>query len=570
MSRRQGDLFPELPSDKKYVSDYPILAAQWHLTKNGNKFPEDVKFGSNVRIWWVCEKGHEWEATPHNRTKGQGCPKCSHQTSKGEIRIYTELSALYDEVKSRHKIDGYEVDIFVPQLNTAIEYDGAFWHKDKDKKDKSKQAYLESIGVRLLRIRERPLKKISVTDILVSSRKHLCKFDLNKLVMEVGGEQGRLNSYLSHTNFLNERMFRVYLDYFPSPFPDKSLATINPELCKEWHPTKNTPLSPDNFTANSGHKVWWRCKKGHDWNASIDSRNGKGTGCPYCSATFKLASPDYNLSKTHPHLVAYFHPTKNGNLRPTDITGGAEKIIWWQCPSDENHEFERSPNHMSSSSAPELCPFCSGVFVSGKNCMATTNPEMAEIFHPTKNGKHTAKNIRAGSRETYWWQCHNGHEWRQSAFNIQRSLDPCPHCKTLLIQRPDVAEYFHPTKNGKLKVSDLTLWSSLQVWWQCLNNSSHVWRTSAATMVQPERKSLCPICLPTRVSGCMSEVRPDMAKAFHPYKNGQNTPRNLKAGTGKNLWWVCSNNKSHEWQASGDNLKRSSRPDLCPACRRKL
>ena len=37
MPKRQSVLFPELPSDKRYVSDYPELVVDWHPTKNGYK-----------------------------------------------------------------------------------------------------------------------------------------------------------------------------------------------------------------------------------------------------------------------------------------------------------------------------------------------------------------------------------------------------------------------------------------------------------------------------------------------------------------------------------------------------
>ena len=41
---------------------------------------------------------------------------------------------------------------------------------------------------------------------------------------------------------------------------------------------------------------------------------------------------------------------------------------------------------------------------------------------------------------------------------------------------------------------------------------------------------------------------------------------NLTAGSGRTLWWVCSNDPKHEWQASGSNQKKSPWPDLCPQC----
>ncbi len=62
----------------------------------------------------------------------------------------------------------------------------------------------------------------------------------------------------------------------------------------------------------------------------------------------------------------------------------------------------------------------------------------------------------------------------------------------------------------------------------------------------------------------MAEVRPDLAAQWHPTLNGDLTPDQVVAGTGKKLWWKCSNGPDHEWQASGDN--RFRRKSGCPFC----
>ena len=64
----------------------------------------------------------------------------------------------------------------------------------------------------------------------------------------------------------------------------------------------------------------------------------------------------------------------------------------------------------------------------------------------------------------------------------------------------------------------------------------------------------------------MAETHPDMALALHPNKNGPFTVYNLTAGSSRTLWWVCSNDPKHEWQAIGSNQKKSPWPDLCPQC----
>ena len=62
---------------------------------------------------------------------------------------------------------------------------------------------------------------------------------------------------------------------------DNCLATVNPNLAKQWHPDKNNSLTPKDVTAGSNKKVWWLCEKGHEWKAVIESRT-LGRGCPYC------------------------------------------------------------------------------------------------------------------------------------------------------------------------------------------------------------------------------------------------------------------------------------------------
>ena len=70
MTKRQADLFPGLQSSKKYLSDYPLLVLEWHPTKNGGLMPDNYLHGSNKKVWWQCEHGHEWNASIVNRVRG--------------------------------------------------------------------------------------------------------------------------------------------------------------------------------------------------------------------------------------------------------------------------------------------------------------------------------------------------------------------------------------------------------------------------------------------------------------------------------------------------------------------
>ncbi|NMM53420.1 zinc-ribbon domain-containing protein [Paenibacillus aquistagni] len=52
------------------------LSNQWNSVRNKGISPFDVTAGSTKKVWWICEKGHEWEARIDHRSNGSGCPMC--------------------------------------------------------------------------------------------------------------------------------------------------------------------------------------------------------------------------------------------------------------------------------------------------------------------------------------------------------------------------------------------------------------------------------------------------------------------------------------------------------------
>lgn len=61
---------------------------------------------------------------------------------------------------------------------------------------------------------------------------------------------------------------------------ENSLAVQYPRLAEQWHPAKNGVLTPDEVVPGTTRKVWWRCKKGHEWQASVASRTSGETAVP--------------------------------------------------------------------------------------------------------------------------------------------------------------------------------------------------------------------------------------------------------------------------------------------------
>ena len=328
--------------DNNLKSMFPNIAEEWHSTKNGKNKPKHFTWGSSKKVWWQCQKGHEWETTISARThkdKGTNCPLCTHQTSRNEMRILSELIYVFKDLTSRYRLKGTEVDILINKLNLGIEHDGSYWHKDKDKLDRKKNIFLKKIKIKLLRVRHAPLDKISKIDIVLRETQHIQKKDMDKILSNIKKECIKLLSkdelqnikkYIESESFKNNKLYLKYLSYAPSPLPQSSAESLATEKIKsEWHLTKNIPLTLRNFYPKSRHKAWWQCQKGHEWQAIIASRVSGNHDCPFCKNRY--VNEDNNLAKMLPTIAAEWHPTKNRNLKPEDFTYRSSTKVWWKC-----------------------------------------------------------------------------------------------------------------------------------------------------------------------------------------------------------------------------------------------
>lgn len=64
---------------------------------------------------------------------------------------------------------------------------------------------------------------------------------------------------------------------------ERNLLTEYPDVAAEWHPEKNTPITPYQVVAGGLTKFWWICKHGHEWQTTIGHRVNLGTDCPECT-----------------------------------------------------------------------------------------------------------------------------------------------------------------------------------------------------------------------------------------------------------------------------------------------
>ncbi len=513
---------------------HPDLASEWHPTRNGDVRPSDIVAGSNKRFWWKCPKGddHEWQASGNKRTagRGTGCPFCSGR----QVSVTNALATLFPEI-------------------------AAEWH---------------------------PTKNGSLTPANVvpgSEQKVWWKCPKGDDHEWLASIYVRTKSQGSSCPCCNGRKASV----------TNSLASLFPEIAAELHPTMNGDLRAAGIPARSTKKVWWKCRKedGHEWKAASFDRI-RGQSCPNCRPTRSLPIPStpslFPEMSIEPHvatttgtpeaffqkIIAEWHPTKNGELKPTDVVPGSTRKIWWKCPHGMDHEWQARLADRTGRDKTG-CPFCRGSRLSVTNSLASRFPEIAAEWHPTKNRNLTAENIVAGSNTKVWWKCPKGddHEWEAKVVARTRGTG-CPFCSgnrvsatnSLATQFPEIAAEWHPTKNGELTPSDLIAGSTRKVWWKCQIADDHEWESPPSARTG-SGKSGCPVCSNYKVSSTNSLASrfPEIAAEWHPTRNGDLFPTNVVPGSNKLVWWKCPKGKDHEWEAQ-PNARTGKRTDGCPFC----
>jgi hypothetical protein len=203
-----------------------------------------------------------------------------------------------------------------------------------------------------------------------------------------------------------------------------SLWDLRPDLCNEWSNTNK--ISPKDVTLGSCTSVAWMCSIcGYIWNTKVCYRTtGDKTGCPACAG--KITTNKNSLVILFPEIAAEWHPTKNGNLKPSDVTCSSSKNVWWLCKKCGSEWDAKIPDRTRKGSG---CPVCAGKRVSQNDNLVTHYPEAVNYWDYDKNDRNPEE-YRPGSYKEVYWLCENGtHE--SFLRDVYRStiLDfRCPEC----------------------------------------------------------------------------------------------------------------------------------------------
>jgi hypothetical protein len=366
----------------------PDLAAEWHPTKNGDVLPSSVSRSSGKKAWWMDALGHEWETQISGRANGTGCPFCAG----------VKLLPGFNDLATR-----------IPDL-------AAQWHPTRNNILAS-EVPPKSGAKAWWRCSEGHEWFATIRNRAYGNGCPVCKAPRGE---EFAAEKRRRRAEGKPVRKRAVDPNRVSQGLVPK---HNDMATTHPNLAAEFHPVKNAPFTPSTVVAGTGKKIWWQCRHGHEWRTTGNSRTSLGTGCPTCAGQRILEG--YNdLATLRPDLAAEWHPTKNTDRHPSEVTVSNGRKAWWLAAC--GHEWEAVIASRTGQGVG--CPVCSNhKTLAGYNDLATLQPLIARSWHPTRNGAVTPSHVTQYSNSIRWWLCEKGHEWK-STVNNRSHGQGCPFC----------------------------------------------------------------------------------------------------------------------------------------------
>lgn len=279
----------------QWFKENPKIASEWDSASNTHLDPEINGMGVNQKAWWICPKGHRYDAWVFSRTlNGMGCPYCK---GKRTLAGFNDLATFRPDVLEKWDFEK-NTDI-TPAEVTEFSHKKVWW---KCEKGHSWQARVGAIT--------------SVKEGFSG-----CPYCSGKYA--ITGET--------------------------------DLATRFPEIAAQWCYELNEE-TPDKVSYQSHKSVFWKCERGHTWQAKVESRTGKQkSGCPYCSG-YRLLTGYNDLATMRPDLAAEWNHEKNGDLKPTDVLRNCRERVWWKCA--EGHEWQTTVLARAKKNGTN-CPICS-------------------------------------------------------------------------------------------------------------------------------------------------------------------------------------------------------------------
>ena len=275
-TRRNG----EVSRKGSFGEHHPHLAKEWHPTLNGEVTPYDITSGCSDNFYWQCKYGHIFYTSPAERVnRHAGCSTCRKwlRTSFTEQAIAFYLEKI-TTILPNHKKDGFEFDVYLKDLEIAIEYDGMWWHSFEKSKltEIKKDEYCKRNGIQMLRVKETEnINKIENGIIYAERRKTDFCWLINAICSQIG--------LLPPLDINIERDTPEILSRVNPIERENSIQEKRPDLLPYWDTEANMPIMADMIAPKSRFLFSWKCPDcGYKWIDFPSHVTQNKNICPKC------------------------------------------------------------------------------------------------------------------------------------------------------------------------------------------------------------------------------------------------------------------------------------------------
>lgn len=207
-----------------------------------------------------------------------------------------------------------------------------------------------------------------------------------------------------------------------------------------------------------------------------------------------------------------------------------------------------------------------------KNLSTAADYPNALAFWDKDRNACAPEEVSAGSDKKVNFKCAKSpdHVWTAQVKSLTLQGTGCPYCSnrrlsvtnSLFTCFPDLATEFDEKLN-KNNAEGVMAYSDKKYWWRCSKNPKHVWESGMNKRTKSGRG--CPYCAGHKVleEESLAAIFPDLVAEWDWDKNAQLNPSALPPKSDKRVWWICSSNIEHKWQAQ---IKNRSNGNGCPYC----
>lgn len=579
-------------SNQKILSGYndfatlrPELMKEWNFDKNIDIEPDEVAEYSHYMVWWRCIKGHEWESTIANRSRGYNCPYCSNQRvlvgyndlatknpllstewdydKNGELNptdvtVATSKKVWWKCIRGHewkdtinHRNNGRGCPLCNKGLKTSFPEQAVFYYVSRLFKD-AKSRFID-FGFEL--------------DIYIPCIRLGIEYDGGIYHNDIRREQKKIEECIKHSI--------------------KLIKIREPECCELLENNDLKVFKLKNHSHNELQRTIIELIEYIKREYSVYESIGINLNTDNIKILQMIGiyEKENSVLLKRPELAKEWDYQKNGDLRPEMIGSKSSQKVWWLCPNC-NKSWKQSPSARRSIGH---CPKCSNEVVNlGVNDLVTKRPELAKEWDYSKNSANP-EDFRNTSDTLVWWICSKcKSEWEEliSSRNrkiINAGVARCPSCDKGFVPRPkpgwmnrelvevenSLAEKYPELTsewdyegNGEIKPENVTYASTYKAHWICKKGHKYV----ASVGNRTNQKSGCPYCSNQKLLVGFNDFATtcsDAAIEWMYNRNYPDTPQSIIGGN-KKRWWKCRVCE-FEWEASPTTRKSGCG---CPNCAR--